>query len=101
MFDKETTEYLCEIAFCYWANISRYPHHHDLFMHSWYDYEDMLKFYIMILEEAKKNYSDWVLSNIYYLIEEDVARTNDIFNTFIENRKVLLPDWNVTTIEVS
>jgi len=83
--DLQKVQYLCEIAYMYWAS-KQYQSHWYFFQNSWKDYEDMVKFYEMIYNEAK-HMDDYtgLLYNINELLENKTNKVNNLFMEFLSS----------------
>lgn len=90
---KEIIEYICEIAYVYWQNKAKWFYSEELkenFDESWLDYEDMVKFYTMILKEAEKVEQwpmyCWLLQEIYNILD-DAKAIEKIHDAFLLSTK--------------
>lgn len=82
-------EYICEIAYVYWQNTSKWFYSKELkenFDESWLDYEHMVNFYEMILKEAESVEQwpmyCWLLNEIYTILD-DAKAIERIHNDFL------------------
>lgn len=82
MFDN--TAYLCEIAFLYWAT-ELYKRHLDSIPEEWIGYNEWIKFYESIYQEAiSKAENQSLLQSIYDIIHND-NEIDKLFQKFLSS----------------